>query len=83
DDYRLYTSIRDRFLRSRRGRAALLYGGVIGRLARSVVPAEEVFRGPSEDVTIDGCCLWDGYSVSAYWADSLTEQEIDLICGVY
>ncbi|KAJ7132400.1 hypothetical protein C8R44DRAFT_537595, partial [Mycena epipterygia] len=45
-DYHTYVSIRRQFLRSPRGRAALLYGGIVGRLARSVVSEDEVFRGP-------------------------------------
>ncbi|KAJ7816387.1 hypothetical protein B0H13DRAFT_1663399, partial [Mycena leptocephala] len=82
-DYRSYVAVRSRFLLSARGRAALLYGGIIGRLARSEVSSEEVLRGPSDDVLIDGICLWDGHSAAAYWDDRLTGEEIDLICGVY
>jgi hypothetical protein len=82
-DYRSYVSIRRRFFRSPRGRAALLYGGIIGRLARSEVSNEEVLRGPSDDALLEGICLWDGKSPFAYWDDCLTEEEIDLICGVY
>ncbi|KAJ7882171.1 hypothetical protein B0H13DRAFT_1629592 [Mycena leptocephala] len=82
-DYRSYVAVRSRFLLSARGRAALLYGGIIGRLARSEVSSEEVLRGPSDDVLIDGICLWDGHSAAAYWDDRLTDEEIDLICGVY
>ncbi|KAJ7851571.1 hypothetical protein B0H13DRAFT_1643942, partial [Mycena leptocephala] len=82
-DYRSYVAVRSRFLLSARGRAALLYGGIIGRLARSEVSSEEVLRGPSDDVLIDGICLWDGHSTAAYWDDRLTGEEVDLICGVY
>ncbi|KAJ7039716.1 hypothetical protein C8F04DRAFT_949062 [Mycena alexandri] len=82
-DYRAYVATYTRFLLSPRGRAAVLQGGVIGRLARCVVPLEEVLRGPTEDATIDGICLWDGVSQDAYWGDNLTPQEIDLLCGVY
>ncbi|KAJ7691084.1 hypothetical protein B0H14DRAFT_2420214 [Mycena olivaceomarginata] len=82
-DYQTYLAMREQFLQSPRGRAAKLYGGIVGRLACTVVSDEEVCRGPTDDVTIDGTCLWDGVSASAYWDDSLTEQEMDLICGVY
>ncbi|KAJ7099600.1 hypothetical protein C8R43DRAFT_907503 [Mycena crocata] len=82
-DYQTYVALRSVFLQSPRGRAALLSGGIIGRLARALVPDEEVLRGPSDDATINGICLWDGHSQQAYWDDTLTEQEIDLICGVY
>ncbi|KAJ7437317.1 hypothetical protein FB451DRAFT_1061024 [Mycena latifolia] len=82
-DYHTYVALRRRFLRSPRGGAALLFGGIVGRLARSDVSVEEVLRGPSDDALLNGICLWDGHSVSAYWDDCLSQQEIDLICGVY
>ncbi|KAF8234610.1 hypothetical protein L208DRAFT_1260904 [Tricholoma matsutake] len=32
----------------------------------------------------EGLCLWDGNSSSpGYWDDQLTEDEMDIICGVY
>ncbi|KAJ7655292.1 hypothetical protein DFH06DRAFT_497154 [Mycena polygramma] len=82
-DYNTYVAIRGRFMCSPRGRAALLYGGVIGRIARAEVSLEAVFRGPNDNVLADGICLWDGHSTSAYWDDCLTEEETDLICGIY
>ncbi|KAJ7658216.1 hypothetical protein DFH06DRAFT_978677 [Mycena polygramma] len=82
-DYRSYVAIRDQFLITPRGRAALQYGGIIGRLARAVVSVDDVVRGPTDDASIAGVYFWDGHSQFAYWDDCLTEQEIDLICGVY
>ncbi|KAJ7430087.1 hypothetical protein B0H11DRAFT_1765721 [Mycena galericulata] len=82
-DYNAYITLSTQFLLSPRGRAAMLYGGDVGRLARAVVLPEDVFRGPSDDATIDGICLYDGHAQYAYWDDGLTEQELDLICGVY
>ncbi|KAJ6462400.1 hypothetical protein DFH09DRAFT_930757 [Mycena vulgaris] len=82
-DYHTYISHRRAFLRGPRGRAAILYGGVIGRIARSEASVEDVFRGPSDQVLDQGICLWDGSSSYAYWDDCLTDQEIDLVCGVY
>ncbi|KAJ7675588.1 hypothetical protein DFH06DRAFT_977454 [Mycena polygramma] len=82
-DYQAYVTIRDQFFLSPRGRAALLHGGLIARLARPMVSDEDVLRGPTDDATVDGIRLWDGRSPSAYWDDSLTDHEIDLICGVY
>ncbi|KAJ6491152.1 hypothetical protein C8R45DRAFT_928977 [Mycena sanguinolenta] len=72
-----------KLLHPRRGRIALPYGGVIGRIVRSEVTDDDVLRGPSADVFEMGVCLWDGRSNHAYWHESLTEHEIDLICGVY
>ncbi|KAK7057339.1 hypothetical protein R3P38DRAFT_2759612 [Favolaschia claudopus] len=82
-DYQSYVAVRDQFLRTARGRAAKLYGGIVGRLACTVVSDEEVQRGPTDSVLTDGVCLWDGVSQWAYWDDELTDREIDLICGVY
>ncbi|KAJ7708382.1 hypothetical protein B0H17DRAFT_917418 [Mycena rosella] len=82
-DYNTYVALRRAFLRSPRGRAALLYGGIVGRLARSEVDLDEIFRGPSDDAFINGICLWDCRSSFAYWDDCLSDQELDLICGVY
>ncbi|KAJ7601933.1 hypothetical protein B0H17DRAFT_895254, partial [Mycena rosella] len=84
-DYRAYVSLRRAFLRGPRGRAALLCGGVVGRLARSDgVDVDQVFRGPSADVhrPENGICLWDERAATAYWDDRLSDHEIDLICGV-
>ncbi|KAJ6559425.1 hypothetical protein DFH09DRAFT_921720 [Mycena vulgaris] len=82
-DYHAYVSRRSDFLLGPRGRAALLYGGIVGRLARSEVSVDEACRGPSDEAFTEGVCLWDGHSTYGYWDDCLTEQEIDLICGVY
>ncbi|KAJ7288024.1 hypothetical protein C8J57DRAFT_1047354 [Mycena rebaudengoi] len=82
-DYAEYEQLRDQFLRSPRGRAARLAGGILGRLARDVVSDEEVCLGPSTEVLSTGVRLWDGTGPTTYWDDVLTEQEVDLICGVY
>ncbi|KAJ7437513.1 hypothetical protein FB451DRAFT_1152562 [Mycena latifolia] len=83
-DFRAYETHRDRFLKSPRGRAALFAGGIVGRLARQIVNPDLASLGPSAEVFQSGVCLWDGASSTAsYWDDSLTEYEVDLICGIY
>ncbi|KAJ7469661.1 hypothetical protein FB451DRAFT_1038783, partial [Mycena latifolia] len=83
-DYNAYTTQRDlQLLHAPRGRIALQYGGVIGRLARSEVSDDDFFRGFSDNIYDVGDCLWDGTSQYAYWYDRLSEHEIDLLCGVY
>ncbi|KAJ7693237.1 hypothetical protein B0H17DRAFT_1010301 [Mycena rosella] len=85
-DYRAYVSLRRAFLRGPRGRAALLYGGVVGRLARSDwVDVDQIFRGPSADVRSpkNRIYLWDGRTATACSDDRLSDHEIELICGVY
>ncbi|KAJ7816886.1 hypothetical protein B0H13DRAFT_1663127 [Mycena leptocephala] len=82
-DHGVYMMLRNRFLASPRGRAALFVGGIVARLARLVVDQELASLGPTSEVLRTGIRLWDGQSSAAYWDDVLTEQEIDLICGVY
>ncbi|KAK7045736.1 hypothetical protein VNI00_007569 [Paramarasmius palmivorus] len=87
-DYNAYVCQRNAFLRSGRGRAALMMGGIVARLARSVVDVDEVLcehvepEGylvvgveSKEDVGgLDGC---------GYWDHALSQDEVNLICGVY
>ena len=68
-------------------RAALLQGGIIWRLALDTLefPTDaeiNVTQGPSEDALTRGTTivLDDGLELSD---DTLTEEEIELICGVY
>ncbi|KAJ7826756.1 hypothetical protein B0H13DRAFT_1918026 [Mycena leptocephala] len=82
-DHGVYMMLCNRFLASPRGRAALFIGGIVARLARLVVDQELASLGPTSEVLRTGIRLWDGQSSAAYWDDVLTEQEIDLICGVY
>ncbi|KDR77443.1 hypothetical protein GALMADRAFT_138554 [Galerina marginata CBS 339.88] len=72
-------------LLSPQGRAALLRGGIVARIAKLHISDECAFEGPSVEVTAhrvgylmrseeDGTCLCD---------DELTEHEIAIICGTY
>ncbi|KAJ7120281.1 hypothetical protein C8R44DRAFT_623744 [Mycena epipterygia] len=82
-DHGVYEMLLRRFLESPRGRAALFAGGIVGRLARLIVDEELASLGPSHEVFAAGVRLWDGQSSTAYWDDALTDEDIDLICGVY
>ncbi|KAJ7666076.1 hypothetical protein DFH06DRAFT_984622 [Mycena polygramma] len=82
-DYADYETRRNTFFRSPRGRAALFAGGIIGRLARRNVPENIACLRPPDEVFESGVRLWGGQGQTAYWDDALTEDEIDLICGVY
>jgi len=66
---------------SAHGRAALMTGGLIAHLARDVVSYEDVYYGSSDP---NGICLTDekhpGFGL---WDDCLTEDEQNLICGIY
>lgn len=83
NDFRAYERERDRFLRSNRGRAAILAGGLLSRLAMNTVQREDVVYGPDPDlVSKQGRCFWE-YGGKGYWDDFLTSDEADLICGMY
>ncbi|KAL0566854.1 hypothetical protein V5O48_015144 [Marasmius crinis-equi] len=83
DDYRAYVSARNRFLQSPRGRAALFEGGHLARIAREVVDVESVVYGPDvSTVFSEGRCFFEDSGLG-YWGEVLTEEESDLICGLY
>ncbi|KAF9071896.1 hypothetical protein BDP27DRAFT_1497764 [Rhodocollybia butyracea] len=86
EEYRAYEHRRNEFLRSARGRAALLSGGLVARLARDIVNENDVFDGPTVNALTSSekaFCLWDQTQNHAFWDDKLTEEEVDLICGTY
>jgi len=83
-DYYSYLTTLEDFFHSPRGRAALLKGGIIARLAEQFITFEDVGHGPSDDVLQFGHCQKSSGDPSlGYWDDELTVEEIDLICGVY
>ncbi|KAL0575103.1 hypothetical protein V5O48_006853 [Marasmius crinis-equi] len=60
-----------------------MYGGIVGRLARELVPEDTIVHGPDPDlVYTHGWCYWDTPE-GVYWDDELLPEEIDLICGLY
>ncbi|KAL0573985.1 hypothetical protein V5O48_007977 [Marasmius crinis-equi] len=82
-DWHAYEAERNRFLRSHRGRAAAMCGGLIGRLSREYVGEEAVVNGPDPDlVYVQGRCFLDT-AEGGYWDDELSPEETDLICGLY
>jgi hypothetical protein len=59
-------------------------GGIVSRLTREAALYDQVWYGPSDDVLLEGICFWSGASSTpAYWDDRLTEDELNLVCGVY
>lgn len=83
-DYAEYEEIVDTLLHRPYGRAALLQGGIVWRLALLCLGRSEidVTRGPSIDASLLGkvSILSDG---SNMYDDSISDDEIDVICGVY
>ncbi|KAF9269027.1 hypothetical protein L218DRAFT_916545 [Marasmius fiardii PR-910] len=83
NDFFAYEAVRNEFLRSERGRAAVMAGGLIGRIALEVVTEEAVVYGPDAgSILQSGSCIFEDSGIG-FWDQSLTEEEIDLICGVY
>lgn len=78
-DYNVYVSARTDVLRSHLGRAALLKGGLVARLARDTVGVSDVLSGPEPSTsvmlgTVDRVKLVD---------DRLSDYLLDIISGVY
>jgi hypothetical protein len=67
------------------GRAALLRGGIIWRIAKEFLSVDGVLSGPSVEVTAHrvGYLHASDISGTQYCDDELTENEIALICGTY
>ncbi|KAJ7615013.1 hypothetical protein FB45DRAFT_758155 [Roridomyces roridus] len=84
-DLGVYVQRRNAFLRTPRGHAALFHGGIIGRLARLVlIDAEDLaLLEPSDDVLRSGTCVCRLNGGSSLWHQSLSPDEIKLICGFY
>ena len=83
-DYHSYVQERARLLSSPRGRAALLAGGIIGRIAKEHLGHDCAAFGPSSAVTVhrQGFSFADSAGTT-YWDDKLTDDEIRNICGSY
>lgn len=84
EDYTYYEDTRRRFLDLPRGCTAFLKGGIVWHLAMECLGdrvEDLVAAGPSEDVLRFGRQRF--YKTGEYWDDELTEDEMDLICGVY
>lgn len=80
-DYAEYETKRDAFLGQARGRAAQLKGGIIWRLSKHAVGHDKVLVGPSDEVADNARVFSVGSDT--YVDDDLSEDEMDLICGVY
>ncbi|KAI0643574.1 hypothetical protein C8Q79DRAFT_914497 [Trametes meyenii] len=83
-DYCIYEARAYEILTSPRGRAAILEGGLIWRLALEIF-GNQVHRraveGPSEGVSKYAHKVAVGRET--YFDDALTPEEIDIICGTY
>ncbi|KAL0063934.1 hypothetical protein AAF712_009124 [Marasmius tenuissimus] len=82
-DFFTYESARNQFLRGGKGRIAATAGGVIGQVAKEVVNEEDLLIGSQvPEVFCEGKCYFQEGDVG-YWDDYMTEEDVDLLCGVY
>ena len=83
-EYNYYEEIRTSFFRHPHSRAAAYKkGGIIWRLSlesTDMLIDETVLGGPSDEVLSHGSCIG---SDETLWDDDVSENEMDLICGVY
>lgn len=72
-------------LASPQGRAALLRGGIVGRIAKEYLSKDGVLDGPSIEVTAHrvGYIAPSGNDTTRFCDDQLTDNEIAIICGTY
>ncbi|KAM6490052.1 hypothetical protein JOM56_014631 [Amanita muscaria] len=81
-DYNAYEEAKNDRLKSSVGRAALMRGGIVWRLAKDVVPVKSVTKGPSPGIKEDGY-VWDTMDDFRLVDDSLSLRDEDVICGMY
>ena len=86
-EYNFYVESRNQLLHRPHGRAALLEGGIIWRLAvdgLGSLSESLVLDGPSLDVLQYGHAVKCGSDKQHWlWDDALSDQDRDTICGVY
>jgi hypothetical protein len=84
EDYTSYIRERSATLSQPRGRAALLRGGILWRIALEHLSIDAALEGPSQAVTEHrvGESFKDMASHCEYWDDCLTDDEANSICGL-
>jgi hypothetical protein len=86
-DYVAYEDRRDAFLSGPRGRAALMRGGIVWRLAKEAASSDSVLLGPSDEASAFGIFKTAASGLlkpdTLVYDDTLSRDEMDLICGVY
>ncbi|KAF8180869.1 hypothetical protein BJ912DRAFT_929191 [Pholiota molesta] len=84
-DFETYRLQCQQVLSQPQGRAALLHGGIIWRIAKDFLSVDEVLLGPSIEVITHrvGYSHNSGTDGVRYCDDELTENELATICGTY
>jgi hypothetical protein len=85
EDFNAYVYRRDSLLRTPRGRAALLKGGIVWRLAVEVIGVDECLEGPSVETLVHrrGHVFPTDNPAIDLCDDDLSASELDIICGIY
>lgn len=78
EDYSQYLQRRNDLLRGPKGRAALMRGGIVARIARDVIESNVVLDGPSTNASAVA-----EFGRFTLVDDELADTDIDIICGVY
>ncbi|KAH6906527.1 hypothetical protein BKA70DRAFT_1429214 [Coprinopsis sp. MPI-PUGE-AT-0042] len=81
DDYDAYLRLRNHMLKHPRMRAALLRGGIIWRLAVAYLFPEDALYGPTRSSTL--ISVVHPHTSEQLADDSLSEVEVQLLCGAY
>jgi hypothetical protein len=83
-DYAAYENARIAFCDSEQhAHAALMQGGIAWRLVQDHLTPDDILAGPTAGVYHHGHPLLTSPDGHALWDDDLSEDELDLICGVY
>ena len=82
-DYDAYVRERSQLLNSSRGRAALLCGGIVRRLTMETMSIDYALQGPSISASVEGCGLFVAAGDKTLCDDELSQDELDILCGVY
>jgi hypothetical protein len=85
NDYLSYRERCNSILQHPRGRAALMHGGLMWRLAVTTIPWENVYRGPSGWSTNpqEMIVVFDSVTNLELLDDRLSEVEQEALCGTY
>ncbi|KAF8530155.1 hypothetical protein BU17DRAFT_35850, partial [Hysterangium stoloniferum] len=81
-DYMAYREQQDVFFHHPHALVALLRGSIVWHLAMQSISQDAVLAGPTDEVFTHGQAFQtsDG---TYWWDDDLSEDELNLICGVY
>ncbi|KAH9474211.1 hypothetical protein JR316_0013484 [Psilocybe cubensis] len=86
DDFEAYRLQCENIIKHQQhGRAALLRGGLVGRIASEFLSVDDGLAGPSKEIIQNrqGFIVPAGDTTWCYCDDQLTENELSIICGTY